>query len=336
MRSRDAGNGTGKSDVPMAKVRTNWSCAFALAFGLLSANAVAQQALLVADPDTSAVAFRNQTDRVVTFICPSTIKSIGAVWGSDVYWHESVVCTAAVHAGLLAIGTSGQVTFKMAAGENALEGSTRNGVTSEPYQNPDATYSFVSNSETAQIDWHTTLSRLPDDFSSPITLLCPANGNLDYATVIGTDVYRADSAICAAGVHAGIITLAGGGRLTVTPRPKQETLLASTRNGVSSQQWSAWDYQAFPQPYSVSPAAVAVTAPTSLAATRGEPTGARTTVERPGVGAATGTTTASTQQPGTSSMVTERRPAGEPTVLSNGPAPAGLTVTGTPTTATVQ
>jgi hypothetical protein len=69
---------------------------------LLTSNpALAQQHLLVAEESTSAVAFRSQVGRVVTFICPANIMTNREIWGSDVYMVESPMCTAAVHAGAL-------------------------------------------------------------------------------------------------------------------------------------------------------------------------------------------------------------------------------------------
>jgi hypothetical protein len=201
------------------------------------------------------------------------------------------------------------------------------------YPSAATTYSFVGNDEAGEITWYTTYARVPDDFSAPITVLCPPNGDVTTSIIIGTDVYRADSAVCVAAVHAGIITVAAGGRVTVTLQPKRDRLTASTRNGITSQPWSAPDYLLFSQPYSVTPGAITLTTPTSVPATLAEPRLLTTTTAvNPAVVAAT-----SSSQPDTASIVTERQPASsQPTVLSNGPAPTGLTVTGTPTTATVQ
>lgn len=245
---------------------------------LLGGSAAAQQALLVADDATTAAAFARQAGRVLTFVCPSTVTRLRDLWGTDVYDLASPICTAAVHAGRRTSGTTAQVTIRIGAPAEELHGSERNGVTSLPYGRVDFTYSFVDDSEPGQIEWHTSFDRVPDDFSEPITVLCPPNGNRD-STVIGTDVYRSDSAICVAAVHAGVLTTDAGGRVRVTLEPKQSPLAASARYGVSSQAWNDWNYRSYPQPYSVKPSAVLVavaTSPAILAGPREARAGART------------------------------------------------------------
>jgi hypothetical protein len=224
---------------------------------LATSAALAQQALIVADYDTNAIAFRPQTGKVATFLCPSTLTRTIDIWGTDVYRDESPICTAAVHAGVLTPGTSGQVTIVMGSGAESFLGKRRYGVTSLSYGPWDSTYSFIKSSEPGQIDWYTTYDRVPDDFHSPITVVCPPKGNAD-TYVWGTDVYRSDSGICPAAVHAGVITLDAGGRVTVTLMPKQETFVGSERNGISTQTWTDWDFRSYGQPYKVTPAATSI------------------------------------------------------------------------------
>lgn len=225
-------------------------CVSSLLLLLASSPALAQQHLLVADEDTSAVAFRSQVGRVLTFICPSKLDTNRIIWGTDVYLDESPICTAAVHAGALTQGTSGQVTIVMGPGATSFEGRGRNGVKSSSYGPDNSTYSFT-NGEPGKIDWITTLDRVPDDFQSPLTLLCPPNGHAE-RYVWGTDVYTSTSAICVAAVHAGAITIETGGRVTVTLQPKQETFIGSERNKILSQKWSNWDFMSYGQPYRLS------------------------------------------------------------------------------------
>lgn len=210
-----------------------------------------QQLLLVVGEGTSAAAFGFQVGRVLTFICPAKLNPTGEIWGTDVYLYQSPICTAAVHAGALTQGTSGLVTIVMGPGVTSFEGIGRNGVTSSSYGPGVSTYSFIKNGEPGHIDWITTLDRVPDDFHSPLTLLCPPKGHAD-AYVWGTDVYTASSAICVAAVHAGAITLETGGKVTVTLQPKQETFIGSDRNKISSRHWTNWDFQSYEQPYRLS------------------------------------------------------------------------------------
>jgi LCCL domain-containing protein len=232
--------------------------------------ALAQQPMIVADDGTRGISFRSQVGRILTFVCPSTLNLNQDIWGTDVYTDESAVCKAAVHAGVLIRGTPGQVTILMGSGADSFPSAERNGVTSLSYGRWDSTYSFVPNTEAGQIDWSTTYDLVPDNFNSTITVFCPPNGKTDTA-VWGTDVYSASSAICPAAVHAGAITLAAGGRVTLTLQPKQETFVASARNGISSLGWSSWEYPFHPKPYKPTPGAIPVMVPTPLPALRSEP-----------------------------------------------------------------
>lgn len=237
---------------------------------IVSSAALAQQMLIVAHESSTAKAFRPQVGKVATFVCPSDLKLDSEIWGTDVYLDESPICAAAAHAGVLTRGTSGQVTIVMGAGAQSFQSTQRNGVTSLSYGPWSSTYSFISNSEPGQVDWYTTFDRVPDDFHTQITVVCPPNGNMD-SGIWGTDIYSASSSICLAAVHAGIITLDAGGKVTVTLQPKQDTFVASLRNGITTKFWTGWNYRSYPQPYSVTPDMITVTAPTSSPAGEAEP-----------------------------------------------------------------
>ncbi|MEP7159081.1 MAG: LCCL domain-containing protein, partial [Chloroflexota bacterium] len=49
-----------------------------------------------------------------------------------------------------------------------------------------------------------------------------------------------DSSVCTAAVHAGLITFAAGGSVTIEIQPDAVTYTGSERNGVSSGSWSTW------------------------------------------------------------------------------------------------
>jgi len=57
----------------------------------------------------------------------------GAVWGSDVYTSDSALETVCVHAGLLQPGESGVVKVTSVAPLSVFQGSSRNGVISQPW-----------------------------------------------------------------------------------------------------------------------------------------------------------------------------------------------------------
>lgn len=59
------------------------------------------------------------------------------------------------------------------------------------------------------------------------------------ADVYGTDVYTSDSRVCAAALHAGVISTAGG-PVTIEMRPGQKEYKSSTRNGVTTRAYGEW------------------------------------------------------------------------------------------------
>jgi hypothetical protein len=67
---------------------------------------------------------------------------------------------------------------------------------------------------------------------------CAANGEFD--AVYGTDVYTADSSVCTAALHSGLITHAAGGMVTVEVVAGRGQYLGSTRNGVTSSNWGSY------------------------------------------------------------------------------------------------
>ena len=70
--------------------------------------------------------------------------------------------------------------------------------------------------------------------------VCPPNlSKSGVGTVWGTDTYSDDSSVCAAAVHAGAITFAGGS-VTVEMRSGLDSYSGSTRNGVGTQDWGSW------------------------------------------------------------------------------------------------
>ncbi len=60
-------------------------------------------------------------------------------------------------------------------------------------------------------------------------------------SIWGTDIYTDDSSIGTAAVHAGLITFAAGGTVEIRILPGQSSYTGSTRNGVTSGDWDAWD-----------------------------------------------------------------------------------------------
>ena len=84
------------------------------------------------------VGFRNQVGSVHQFEVVGSTQ--GTIWGTDLYTDDSSLATAAVHAGILREGERGVVRVSILPGQASYGGSTRNGVTSEPYATWDGSY----------------------------------------------------------------------------------------------------------------------------------------------------------------------------------------------------
>jgi hypothetical protein len=210
------------------------------AFVLLGgAPAFAQQVSLGASRDVTALAFRGQIGRRVTYVCPPSTDWSQSLWGTGVYTDDSSICRAAVHAGVLADGRPGVVVFVMGAGAETFQGSLQNGVTSRSYGHWGSSFTFDRSGGPGQIDWATTAIFLPAGSTDPTPVICPPGGKVT-ARIWGIDTYTDDSSICVAAVHAGVITPEAGGRVEVSRAPAQTSYLGSTRFGIASISYGPW------------------------------------------------------------------------------------------------
>lgn len=90
-------------------------------------------------PDPGALTtYRGQNGRQLTFDVVGSDQ--GTIWGDGVYTDDSAVATVAVHAGLLKVGERGFVTVTLEPGRDSYPGSTKNGITSQPYGAWDGSY----------------------------------------------------------------------------------------------------------------------------------------------------------------------------------------------------
>jgi hypothetical protein len=65
---------------------------------------------------------------------------------------------------------------------------------------------------------------------------CPALG--EPAIVYGSDVYTADSGICAAAVQAGVLQRSAAGSVTLQTIASPQVFKGATRNGIKSEAWA--------------------------------------------------------------------------------------------------
>jgi hypothetical protein len=90
----------------------------------------------------------------------------------------------------------------------------------------------------AQAQWSTTATDHRGANGQRFAYNCPPGGMAH--TVWGSEVYSDDSSVCTAGVHAGAISLASGGRVVIEIRPGQSSYRGSDWNGIVSQDWGEW------------------------------------------------------------------------------------------------
>jgi len=89
------------------------------------------------------------------------------------------------------------------------------------------------------IAWGTTAEPSRGKNGTRTTYYCPAGGSLS-DRLWGTDLYTDDSSICTAAVHAGLVTTAAGGTVTVEIRPGAASYSGTSRNGVGSRGYGGW------------------------------------------------------------------------------------------------
>lgn len=77
-----------------------------------------------------------------TYTCPAG-GEFANVWGTDVYTHDSSICTAAVHSGLITKQYGGVVSIEILTGQSTYTGTNRNGVNTGNYGAWGLSYRFV-------------------------------------------------------------------------------------------------------------------------------------------------------------------------------------------------
>ena len=80
--------------------------------------------------------------------------------------------------------------------------------------------------------WQANATSLKGAVGQAFTLACSPGGTAH--SVWGSDIYTADSSICTAGVHSGLINLQQGGTVTIELRPGRPIYGASERNDVTT------------------------------------------------------------------------------------------------------
>lgn len=184
-------------------------------------------------------------------LCPANFQGIGVgqleclcnaglisgpVWGTDIYSDDSSICAAAVHAGVIGFD-GGVVTVYAEPGQTSYRGSSRFGISTSDWGNWGASFSF--DAYAAAPEYPECAPTYQTVGADPYTCACYAD-MIGQGAVWGTDVYSDDSHICTAAVHAGVIPWEGG-IITVWSLPGQKGYFGSSRFGISTSNWGAWE-----------------------------------------------------------------------------------------------
>ena len=189
----------------------------------------------------------------LTCSCPAQAAGTARqVWGTLIYTTDSAICAAALHAGAID-RRGGQVTIIPMPGRRAYRGEERNGITSGAYGEWQASFRFAGVAPPDPSICPDVIAERNDNATGKLACTCPAE-QTRRGSVWGTGTYTADSALCRAALHAGAVTRAGG-RITVVPAPGESAYAGSTRNGVASDAWQAWDESFRFEGVAVAPAA---------------------------------------------------------------------------------
>ena len=88
--------------------------------------------------------------------------------------------------------------------------------------------------------WEANATSLNGKDGETFTLACSPGGTAH--SVWGSDIYTADSSICTAGVHSGLITYQQGGAVTIELRPGRTVYGSSERNGVTTSPFGSYQH----------------------------------------------------------------------------------------------
>jgi hypothetical protein len=176
-------------------------------------------------------------DRVgQSFVFTITGSADETVWGTAVYTDDTALEGAAVHAGVLRSGQTGEVHVTVLPGQSKYEGSRRNGIESLSAASAGGSYRFGTGNE-ASVARPTSIAAFRGRTGDTVTV--PVVGAVS-GSVWGSEIYTDDSSLAACAVHAGILRVGEFGFVRVTMAPGEASYAGTSRNGVVSQDYGAF------------------------------------------------------------------------------------------------
>lgn len=168
--------------------------------------------------------------------CPSGFTQ-GSVWGSGPYTGDSNICTAAQHSGLIGAGAT-LLSVTQHGALDVFSGSQAHGVKTNDWGRFETSFMLATLGGGMEMADVPVCTQMPADAVN-MECSCPAGG-VDGA-IWGADPYTADSDICTAARHAGILDAAGG-VITVLRVQGLARYSSVELNGITSGEWI--DYEA--------------------------------------------------------------------------------------------
>ncbi|HYV48909.1 MAG TPA: LCCL domain-containing protein [Myxococcaceae bacterium] len=196
----------------------------------------------------NAGSLQGEAGAVFRIACPGGCMDTGNTWGTGVYTADSTICRAGIHAGAIS-PAGGVVEVQIEPGRQAYRGSVQHGVSSSDYGGYHRSYRVLNAAEAppappggeAQVieaGCSFNAGHIKGEVGSRHIVACPADCARTGSTW-GTDVYTADSTICRAAIHAGLLTAAGG-RVAVILDPGRPAYRGSDRHGIKSSDYGGY------------------------------------------------------------------------------------------------
>ena len=206
----------------------------------------------------------------------------GTVWGTGTYTDDSNLQMAAVHAGVLANGATGNVHIKVTAGSSSYTGSTSNGVTSLIYGvwprnyefvssgptgvftqsvtglTPNTTYAYVAYVTNASGTTYSSVSTFTTNSLAPtVSAIAPSTGSTLGGTVVtitGTDLTGATAITVGGAACTNVIVASATSATCTTPAGSAGTasVLVTTPGGTNAAN-TLFTYVAVPIVTSITP-----------------------------------------------------------------------------------
>ena len=139
---------------------------------------------------------------------------------------------------LLAAIVLGSAGCSKARNENSAPATGGGGETSTSADNSNTSPSSARAG--TPTSWEANATSLNGKDGETFTLACSPGGTAH--SVWGSDIYTADSSICTAGVHSGLITYQQGGTVTIELRPGRTIYGCSERNGVTTSDYGSYQH----------------------------------------------------------------------------------------------